>query len=234
MPDAAAEIRSTPSLPGETGEAGPQGCEGRNDEIADLRFRALVPPREWASLPQPIRRRFSKRLAGGRTIVFVGEVVETRLSIAGRLLAQAARLIGSPFPTSTDSGVPCVVSVTEDFATGGQIWTRLYARRTAFPQVIHSSKRFSGPSGLEEHVGGGVGMTLTLHAEAGALVFRSAGYFIDLPGHRLWLPGALTPGALSVTHMECGAGRFSFTLDVTHPRLGPLIWQRALFREVEP
>jgi hypothetical protein len=28
-------------------------------------------------------------------------------------------------------------------------------------------------------------------------------------------------------------GRFSFTLDVTHPRLGQLIWQRALFREIE-
>jgi hypothetical protein len=204
------------------------------DELGDLRFRGLIPSHEWASLPQPIRRRFSKRLAGGRTIVFVGEVVETRLSVAGRLLAQAARLIGSPFPTSTDTGVPSVVSVTEDFSTGGQIWTRLYARRDAFPQVIHSSKRFSGPTGLEEHVGGGVGMTLTVHARAGALVFRSARYFVELLGRRLWLPGALTPGHLSVTHMECGDGRFSFTLDVTHPRLGRLIFQRALFREVEP
>jgi hypothetical protein len=204
------------------------------DEFRDLRFRALIPPHEWASLPPPVRRRFSKRLAGGRTVVFVGEVAETRLSIAGHLLAQAARLIGSPFPTSTDAGVPAVVSVTEDFATGGQIWTRLYTRRTAFPQVIHSSKRFGGPTGLEEHVGGGVGMTLTVHAESGALVFLSARYFVHLFGHRLWLPGWLTPGNLSVAHMECGDGRFSFTLEVTHPRLGQLIFQRALFREVEP
>jgi len=204
------------------------------DELVDLRFRALIPPREWASLPHPVRRRFSKRLAGGRTVVFAGEVVETRMSIAGHLLAQTARLIGSPFPVSTDSCVPSVVSITEDFATGGQIWTRLYARRAAFPQVIHSSKRFCGPTGLEEHVGGGVGMTLTVHAEDGALVFRSARYFVDLFGHRLWLPAAFTHGSLSVTHAECDDGRFSFTLHVTHPRLGQLIWQRALFREVEP
>jgi hypothetical protein len=214
--------------------APPRTSERGNDELGDLRFRALIPPHEWADLPRSIRRRFSKRLAGGHTVVFVGEVAETRLSVAGWLLAQAARLIGSPFPVSTDSGVPAVVSVTEDFATGGQIWTRLYARRAAFPQVIHSSKRFAGPTGLEERVGGGVGMTLTVHAAAGALVFRSARYFIDLFGRRLSLPGALTPGRLSVTHMECGDGRFSFTLEVTHPRLGRLIFQRALFHEVEP
>jgi hypothetical protein len=214
-----------------------QAGEGRNassDELGDLRFRALVSPHEWASLPLIVRRRFSKCLAGGRPVVFIGEVVETRMSVAGHLLAQAARLIGSPFPVSTDSSVPSVVSITEDFATGGQIWTRLYARRATVPQVIHSSKRFCGPTGLEEHVGCGVGMTLTVHARAGALVFRSARYFVDLFGRRLWLPAAFTPGSLSVTHADCGESGFSFTLNVTHPRLGQLIWQRAFFHEVEP
>jgi hypothetical protein len=238
MPGATAETQRRPDFADEAGEGSHHGhrCrDGRHDdELGDLRFRALVPPDEWASLPLQIRRRFSKRLAGGRTVVFIGEVVETRMSLAGHLLAQAARLIGSPFPTSTDSDVPSVVSVTEDFATGGQIWTRLYARRAGFPQVIHSSKRFRGPTGLEEHVGGGVGMTLTVHARAGALVFRSAGYFVDLLQCRLWLPGALTPGSLSVTHTECGDGRFTFTLDVVHPRFGLLIHQRALFREIDP
>jgi hypothetical protein len=234
MPDAETHCGERASRAPRRDAAAPHMNECRHDELGDLRFPALMPLHEWASLPVPIRRRFSKRLAGGRTIVFVGEVAETRLSVAGHLLAQAARLIGSPFPTSTDSGVPSVVSVTEDFATGGQIWTRLYARRATFPQVIHSSKRFCGPTGLEEHVGGGIGMTLTVHAGAGALLFRSAGYFVDLFGRRLWLPAALTPGNLTVAHSECGDGRFSFTLDVTHPRLGQLIWQRALFREVEP
>jgi Domain of unknown function (DUF4166) len=230
--------------PGRLPEVPPQAAEDEReraekrvasslDELGDPRFRALIPPLEWAGLPHPVRRRFSKRLSGGRTVVFVGEVAETRMSVAGYLLAQTARLIGSPFPLSTDSGVPSVVSITEDFATGGQIWTRLYARRAMFPQVLHSSKRFCGPTGLEEHVGGGVGMTLTVHARAGALVFRSVRYFVDLFGCRLWLPAALTPGSLSVIHAECGDGRFSFTLHVTHPRLGQLIWQRALFREVE-
>jgi hypothetical protein len=121
-------------------------------KLGDLRFRALMSDLEWASLPQPIRRRFSKRLSGGRTVVYVGEVVETRLSLAGHLLAQAARLIG----------------------------------------------------------------------------------FIDLPGHRLWLPDVMTTGALTVTHTEFSDGRFSFTLNVTHARFGLLIHQRAVFRQIEP
>jgi hypothetical protein len=229
MPGAGAETQRRPAGLDPHGQTG-AGSEPGDLHFVDLRFRALIPPHEWESLPAQVRRRFS----GGRTVVFAGEVVETRLSTAGRLLAQAARLIGSPFPTSTDRGVPSVVTVTEDYATGGQIWTRLYARRDGFPQVIHSSKRFGGPTGLEEHVGGGVGMTLTVHASAGALVFRSARYFVDLVRWRLWLPGALTPGSLSVTHRECSDGRFSFTLDVTHPHFGLLIHQHALFREIEP
>jgi hypothetical protein len=227
MPAAASEPYRDPDIAGKLGKD-----ESLEAELGDLRFRALMSGLEWARLPQQVRCRFSKRLSGGRTIVYVGEVVETRMSLAGHLLAQAARLIGSPFPTSTDSGVPSVVSVTEDLANAGQIWTRLYARRAGFPQVIHSSKRFCGPTGLEEHVGSGVGMTLTLHVEVGALVFRSSRYFIDLLGCRLWLPDVMTPGALSVTHTEFGDGRFSFTLNVTHPRFGLLIYQRAVFREI--
>jgi Domain of unknown function (DUF4166) len=234
MPGAGAKAQRRSGLSSEPGEGDRAGHARREGDLGDLRFRALIPADDWENLPGPIRRRFSKRVAGGHTVVFVGEVVETRISVAGHLLAQAARLIGSPFPTSTDNGVPSVVSVTEDLATGGQIWTRLYARRAGFPQVIHSSKRFCGPTGIEEHVGGGVGMTLTLHVEDDALVFRSAGYFVDLFRRRLWLPHTLTPGRLSVTHAECGDGRFSFTLDITHSRLGRLIRQRALFREVEP
>jgi hypothetical protein len=136
------------------------------NELGDLRFRALMSEAEWLALPATIRRRFSKRLAGGRTAVYVGEVTETRMSRVGFLLAQAARLIGGPLPVSRDAHVPSVVTVTEDVATNGQHWTRLYARRRGFPHIVHSSKRFAGPTGLEEYVGRGIGMALTVHVEA--------------------------------------------------------------------
>jgi hypothetical protein len=226
-------------------------CE---QELGDLRFRALMSEAEWLALPLTIRRRFSKRLAGGRTVVYVGEVTETRMSRAGWLFAQAARLIGGPLPVSRDTHVPSVVTVTEDVATTGQHWTRLYARRRGFPHIVHSSKRFAGPTGLEEYVGRGVGMALTVHVEAHvpekwepvfreghapsqekyALIFRAAHYFLQLGGFRIRLPAWASPGALSVTHAELGDGRFLFKLDIVHPRLGPLILQTAAFQEAHP
>jgi uncharacterized protein DUF4166 len=209
----------------------PHDDGARDEPLGDLRFRALLSHHDWAALPPAIRKRFSRRLADGATVVYAGTVIETRMSRAGWWLAQAVRPIGAPLPISRDGDMPSVVAVTEDMAGGGQVWTRLYARRAGFPQIIHSAKRFAGPTGLEEHVGFGVGMALTVHAVDAALVFRSAGYFVQLLGRRLPLPRWLTPGAITVTHGELADGWFSFTLDLVHPRFGALIRQAAVFRE---
>ena len=81
----------------------PLHSPGSEPGLGDLRFRALHAGAEWAALPLAIRRRFSKRLAGGKTAVYVGEVIETQMSRAGWWLAQAARLIGGPLPISRDA-----------------------------------------------------------------------------------------------------------------------------------
>jgi uncharacterized protein DUF4166 len=202
--------------------------------VHDRRFQALLSAADWAALPVPIRKRFSTRLAGGDSVVYRGQVLETRMSFAGRWLAQAARLFGGPLPLRRDAGVPAVVTVTEDISAGGQHWTRLYACRDGFPQVIHSSKRFAGPTGLEEYVGAGLGVALSVRVEAGALVFCSAGYYLEYLGVRLRLPRWLTPGALTVTHRELGSGRFLFELRLWHPRFGEMIRQTAAFEETVP
>jgi hypothetical protein len=202
-----------------------------NSTLGDLRFRALLGDADWARLPAAIRQRFSKRLGDGRTTVYVGRVTETRMSRAGNSLAQLARLIGGPLPISRDVDVPSVVTVTEDMARGGQVWTRLYAKRNGFPQVIHSAKRFAGPTGLEEHVGCGIGMTLQVRSSDRALIFESTSYFIEFGRLRLTLPRWLSPGALTVTHAEIDENRFAFTLDIIHPWLGSVIHQRAEFSE---
>lgn len=200
-------------------------------ELLDLRFRALIPDSDWIGLPPAVRRRFSKRLRSGASAVYAGRVAKTRMSPLGWLLAQAARLVGSPLPTSRVADVASVVTVTEDGAGGGQIWTRLYARPSGFPQMIHSAKRFAGPTGLEEHIGAGLGMSLRVSVEDGVLAFRSHRYFVDAFGARLTLPRWLSPGALTVTHAETGPESFRFTLDIRHPWFGRLIRQDAVFRD---
>ena len=140
---------TTMSIPDELRRVSPPVSD---DSLGDLRFRALLSDEEWCSLPPPVRRRFSKRLAGGRTAVYAGEVLATRMNRAGWCLAQLARLIGGPLPLSCDANMPSVVTVTEDMATGGQIWTRLYARRRRlsadhpFLQALCRSDRHRGVS----------------------------------------------------------------------------------------
>ena len=199
--------------------------------LDDHRFRALLSDEDWGRLPLAVWRRFSKRLADGATVVYVGEVDEVQVSRGGWWLAQAARAVGGPLPLVYERGAPMIVAVTEDAGCGGQTWTRICARKSGFPQVIHSCKRFTGPTGLEEYVGFGISMALTIAVVDEAMRFSSAGYSLQLGRLRLPLPRWLTPGDLAVTHRDLGEGRFRFTLELVHPRFGRLIHQSAVFRE---
>jgi len=200
-------------------------------EVGDLRFRRLLGEEAWAELPPTVRTRFSKRLGGGRLAIFTGEVVECRMSRGGWLLAQLARLIGAPLPLARDCWFPAAVTVSEDPASGGQLWTRIYGRRRGFPQVIHSAKRFCGPTGLEEYLGRGFGIALRARVENGALQFLSDHYFLTVGRMRLRIPAWLSPGFMRVSHVECGGGRFAFLLELVHPLLGLLVRQTAMFDE---
>jgi len=213
--------------------APPRSPQSLPGPAADLRFRALVGERGWAQLPAATRARFGKRIADCRTILYAGEVVECRMSALGRLLAQLVRLIGAPLPTSRDAFVPATVAVTEDPGCGGQFWTRIYGRRRGFPQVIHSSKRFCGPTGLEEYVGRGFGVALRVEVEGERLDFVGDHYFLALFGLRLRLPHWLEPGTLRVSHIDCNHGRFAFVLALRHRLFGELIRQTAMFAEVD-
>jgi hypothetical protein len=202
-------------------------------ELGDMRFRALLGEAAWAALPEATRQRFGKRVGNCRTVLYAGEILDCRMSTIGLLLAQWARLIGAPLPTSRGTGVPASVAVTEDAAFGGQFWTRVYGRRSGFPQVIHSSKRFAGPTGLEEYVGRGFGIALRCKVENEALHFESDHYFFGAFGLRLRVPTWLAPGRLRVSHIDCNHGWFAFQLVLRHALFGELIRQTVMFREVE-
>lgn len=199
--------------------------------VRDLRFRALVGRAAWAGLPALVQQRFSKRPIGGKAVVYAGEIVESRMNRAGWLLARLCLLLGGPLPLQRDIGVPAVVSITEDPATGGQFWTRVYGRTSGFPQVIHSVKRFSGPTGLEEYLGCGCGIALTVTADASALHFHADHYFLSISRLRVRLPRLLAPGALTISHVDHADGCFAFILSLRHPLFGELIRQTGMFHD---
>jgi hypothetical protein len=182
-------------------------------------------------LPEPVRARFERETAPGETIVFLGEVADTHMTVFGRLWAQVARLAGAPLPLKALARTAAAVIVTQDASGAAQYWTRVYHEEGAFPQVIRSAKRFAGPTGLEECVGAGIGMALAVSVEQRALVFRSTEYFWRCGRLRLRIPDCLTPGRIAVTHREERAGRFSFTLQVSHPWFGEIVRQVAFFRD---
>lgn len=196
----------------------------------DSPFARLLGER-WLFLPPATRRRFLRKIEAGACVSYLGEVAECRMSRAGRLLAKVARLIGAPLPLGTDIGVSACVSVTADAEGQGQYWTRQYGRAQGFPQVIHSVKRFAGPTGIEEYLGLGLGIALRLEERGGALLFVSDHYFLKLGGLRLKLPNWAMPGALTVGHIDLGGGRFLFSLDLVHPRLGELVHQLCVFAD---
>ena len=174
----------------------------RSEDLVDLRFRQLLGAQAWADLPAAVRRRFGKRLGAGQSANYAGRVASCRMSFCGWLLAQACRLIGAPLPLEREGGVAAIVSVTEDGASGGQVWTRVYARKRGFPQVIHSAKRFAGPTGLEEYLGGGFGIALRVTATEGGIRFSSDHYFLQLGPIRLRLPRLLAPGSLTLKNVS--------------------------------
>ncbi len=203
-----------------------------NAALLDLRFRALLEDDEWGDLPARTQARFTKRLSGGASCVFRGEVNETRFSALGYMLAQVCRVIGAPLPLEPCVGQrAAVVTVSEEPSVQGQIWSRHYNRRNGFPQVIHSVKSFTGPTGLQECTEGGVGMSLKLKAKDGVLQFCSHRYFVKMFGKQIPLPRWMCPGDMLLQHEDMGEGEFVFTLSLIHPVFGELIYQRATFRD---
>lgn len=205
-----------------------QASEGFSGEA---RFCQLLGAEAWGLLPKAVQVRFAKCILPGHSVTYEGEIVQCRISAAGWVLAQLCRCIGSPLPLSAETGVAAIVTVTEDGAGGGQVWSRMYARHRGFPQVIHSAKRFAGPTGLEEYLGGGVGIALNVCAGASGISFLSDHYFLRLGHWRVRFPRWLSPGALRIDHEDGADGAFTFILSLRHPVLGELIHQVGRFRD---
>ena len=201
------------------------------EALYDFRFRQLLGKHAWNTLPHKVQKRFSKRLSEGQVALYSGHIAEARFSKFGAFFAQACRLIGAPLPLHHDVGTSAAVSVAEDKASGGQHWTRIYHRKNGFPQAINSVKGFRGPTGLQEYIGCGIGMALTVGALENGLSFLSDHYFVEIGKLHLRLPRWMMQLRTEVRHIDIGDGWFDFSLSVSHKRLGELIYQRVRFED---
>lgn len=204
-----------------------QGFRPRAPASPLLDLRRIVGETGWANLPLAVRARFGVH-AGGAVIRYPGTMV-VRANRAGRWLAQACRLIGTPLAPWTGEAVAVDVAVRRDGAA--MVWDRIYKFADRPPVLVSSRKMAAPDGGLMEIAHGGLGMTLDVTEEAGALHFRSTGYFWRVLGLRLPIPPLLTPGRAHVLHEDLGAGRFRFALTFRHPLLGETFFQDGVFED---
>ena len=193
--------------------------------LAPASYATLV-GRHWRDLPARTRARFELKR---ELVCYRGRVVRSESTLVGRCFRQVARLVGSPLPLGDAPGPAAVVVMTVDGHDSA--WTRVYRPRGGRSQAIRSVKRFSGPTGLEEYIGCGICMALRVRAQGPSLVFESAGYYLAFGERRVPLPRWLTPGRLTVRHVELASSRFRFSLKLTHPRFGVVLRQEAVFED---
>ena len=71
----------------------------------------------------------------------------------------------------------------------------------------------------------GIGLGMKLHVE-------SDGYFWDLFGFRIPLPGLITPGKTFLCHRNNSAKQFDIGIGIRHALFGATFTQAGVFREV--
>lgn len=190
-----------------------------------LDFERLLGRAAWLSLSADTRSRFR---IGAPPRTYEGGM-GVRASWAGLAIAQVCRLIGQPLAPWRGEAVPVSVAVHTD-KDGSLVWDRLYRFPKKRPCFV-TSRKVADHRGMVEMVRGGLGMALNVTVEDGALHFRSRGYFLEIGGRRLPLPGLLTPGRAHVVHRDLGDGRFLFSLEFRHPWLGQTLWQEGVFAD---
>ena len=200
---------------------------------APLDLAALVGAEGWSRLPAAVQRRFA---AAHADTVYRGHM-DLACSRLGRVVALLSAVLGGPLTGRNALQVPTTVNVRGN-GRGGVVWERRFQRDadgSAEPERIVRSTKEIDTDGvtLRERTDGGLSMALRVFEDDGTLVFESQRYFFALGRWRLPVPALLSPGVCRVSHRDLGAGRFRFTLTMTHPLWGQTFHQTGVFADPE-
>ncbi|VAW60760.1 hypothetical protein MNBD_GAMMA10-567, partial [hydrothermal vent metagenome] len=111
---------------------------------------------------------------------------------------------------------------------------RIYRLHSRKPIQFTSYMRESEKGEVLEYVGMGLGMKLLLHVKQGNLYFTSDGYFWDILGFRIPLPGIFTPGKTYLCHQNDSPSQFNIRIEIVHCLFGTTFTQVGVFHEIQP
>lgn len=189
---------------------------------------------EWSKLHPDIQARFAKNPAPGSPLYYTGTLSELKCSAIGKLLGflTMPMIKGALIPYS-DADFPVDIQVYSKPDCPAIFKQRIYRLHGRKPIQFTSYMRESEKGEVLEYVGMGLGMKLVLKVDSGNLYFTSDGYFWELFGFRIPLPGFLTPGKTFLCHRNDNAEQFNIRIEIKHCLFGTTFTQVGVFRELQ-
>lgn len=189
---------------------------------------------EWLKLHPDIQARFAKNPAPGQPLFYRGKLSELSCSTFGKMLGLVTLPIikGALIPFN-DADFPVDIQVYSKPDCPAIFKQRIYRLHNRKPIQFTSYMRESKKGEVLEYVGMGLGMKLKLHVAEGNLYFTSDGYFFDLFGWLMPLPGVLTPGKTFLCHCNDNPDQFNIRIEIKHCLFGTTFTQVGVFHEIE-
>ncbi|PHV05479.1 hypothetical protein CSQ96_20165 [Janthinobacterium sp. BJB412] len=195
-------------------------------------FKKVLGP-AWRRLHPDIQARFDKNPAPGRPLYYSGRLAELTCSPLGRLLGHLTKpLIQGALMPYNDADFPVDIQVYSKPNCASIFKQRTYRLNGRKPVMFTSFMAESNKGEVLEYVGMGLGMKLLLDVREGNLHFESDGYFWQLFGVRIPLPGLFTPGKTFLCHRNQSANQFDIRIEIRHALFGLMFTQAGVFHEV--
>ena len=195
-------------------------------------FKKILGP-AWAGLHPDIQARFDKNPLPEKPLHYSGRLSELTCSRIGRWLGYLIMPVikGALMPYN-DADFPVDIQVYSKPDCASIFKQRIYRLNVREPVMFTSFMSESSKGEVLEYVGMGLGMKLLLDVRDGNLHFESDGYFWEVFGIRIPLPGVLTPGKTFLCHRNNSANQFDIRIEIRHALFGTTFTQAGVFREV--
>ena len=188
---------------------------------------------EWQKLHPDIQARFAKNPEPNRPLYYTGHLSELTCSFVGKLIGHLSKpfIKGALIPYS-DYDFPVDIQVYSKPNCAWIFKQRIYRLHGRKPIQFTSYMAESERGEVLEYVGMGLGMKLVLHVHEGNLYFTSDGYFWDIFGWRMPIPGLFTPGKTYLCHRNDNPSQFNIRIEIKHALFGTTFTQVGVFHEI--